>query len=65
MGSSRSRTTAAPARPGIGHDADVGLAGEHGSTNLVRVQALELDAGLRVERHELLHRPTHVVQATE
>ena len=47
----------------VGHDAEVGLAGQHRFHDLVGMQALELDAGLGIERHELLHRPAHVVQA--
>ena len=47
----------------IGHDPDIRVAVRHGLHHLVRVQALELHARLRIERGELLHRPADVVQA--
>jgi hypothetical protein len=47
----------------IRHDPDVRLALHHRFHHLVRMQAFQLDARLRVKRHEALHVPAHVVQA--
>ncbi len=47
----------------VGHDPQVHVAVRHRLHHLVRVQALELDVRLRVERGELLHGAADVVQA--
>ena len=46
----------------VGHDPDVRLALEDRLHHLVRMQALELDARLRIARHEALHVAAHVVE---
>src|SRR5437870_1893008 len=47
----------------IGHDADVRLVVHDRLDDLVRMQALELDADLGVERHEPLQVMAHVMQS--